>query len=167
MPIRFGAFIGQLVPYPELRDDFRFVESLGLEIGWIADHFTIPRVPDMLILEAWTTLAALAAAAAVRGRPGPEVAPDGCATRRRRRHAGRAERPVGRVPAEVPRAHGAAGRDLRRTRPRSSLPRALLLLGLGCRADLRIGRGDGGLHRPLRRGRGDGALLDALQPGAA
>jgi alkanesulfonate monooxygenase SsuD/methylene tetrahydromethanopterin reductase-like flavin-dependent oxidoreductase (luciferase family) len=59
--VRFGAFIGQLVPYPELRDDFRFAESLGLEVGWVADHFAIPRVPDMLILEAWTTLAALAA----------------------------------------------------------------------------------------------------------
>jgi alkanesulfonate monooxygenase SsuD/methylene tetrahydromethanopterin reductase-like flavin-dependent oxidoreductase (luciferase family) len=60
MRIRFGAFIGQLVPYPELRDDFLFVESLGLEVGWIADHFAIPGAPDMPILEAWTTLAALA-----------------------------------------------------------------------------------------------------------
>ena len=61
MAVRFGAFIGQLVPYPELLDDFRFAESLGLEIGWIADHFAIPRIEDLPILEAWTTLAALAA----------------------------------------------------------------------------------------------------------
>src|SRR2546428_149774 len=27
MPIRFGAFIGQLVPYPDLRDDF--LDSAG------------------------------------------------------------------------------------------------------------------------------------------
>ncbi len=60
MPVRFGAFIGQFVPYPDLRDDFRFVESLGLEVGWVADHFGFPG-RDMLILECWTTMAALAA----------------------------------------------------------------------------------------------------------
>jgi alkanesulfonate monooxygenase SsuD/methylene tetrahydromethanopterin reductase-like flavin-dependent oxidoreductase (luciferase family) len=60
VPVRFGAFIGQFVPYPELKDDFRFVESLGLEVGWVADHFGFPG-RDMLILECWTTMAALAA----------------------------------------------------------------------------------------------------------
>jgi alkanesulfonate monooxygenase SsuD/methylene tetrahydromethanopterin reductase-like flavin-dependent oxidoreductase (luciferase family) len=58
--IRFGAMLLQAVPYPELRDDSRFAESLGLDVAWIADHFGVPSAPDLPLLEAWTTLGALA-----------------------------------------------------------------------------------------------------------
>jgi alkanesulfonate monooxygenase SsuD/methylene tetrahydromethanopterin reductase-like flavin-dependent oxidoreductase (luciferase family) len=59
--LRFGAFLFQVVEYPLLLDDARFVESLGLDNLWLADHFMWPPRPDMPILECWTTLAALAA----------------------------------------------------------------------------------------------------------
>lgn len=60
MPVRFGATIVQVVPFQELRDDFVFVESIGLDNGWLIDQFWIDGVPDVPLLEAWTTLAALA-----------------------------------------------------------------------------------------------------------
>jgi alkanesulfonate monooxygenase SsuD/methylene tetrahydromethanopterin reductase-like flavin-dependent oxidoreductase (luciferase family) len=48
----------QALSYPDLRDDVRFAESIGLDSAWLADQ----AVPDRLsILEAWTALAALAA----------------------------------------------------------------------------------------------------------
>ncbi|TMD03629.1 MAG: LLM class flavin-dependent oxidoreductase [Chloroflexi bacterium] len=59
MGIRFGVGMG-FVSYPALRDDFLFVESLGLERAWVADQYALPFAPDMPILEAWTALAALA-----------------------------------------------------------------------------------------------------------
>jgi alkanesulfonate monooxygenase SsuD/methylene tetrahydromethanopterin reductase-like flavin-dependent oxidoreductase (luciferase family) len=43
-----------------VRDDFRFVESLGIENGWVADHFAVDGAGDMAILEPWTLLAAVA-----------------------------------------------------------------------------------------------------------
>jgi alkanesulfonate monooxygenase SsuD/methylene tetrahydromethanopterin reductase-like flavin-dependent oxidoreductase (luciferase family) len=58
--LRFGAFLFQVVDYPLLLDDARFVESLGLDSIWLADHFMWGPRPDMPILECWTTLAALA-----------------------------------------------------------------------------------------------------------
>jgi alkanesulfonate monooxygenase SsuD/methylene tetrahydromethanopterin reductase-like flavin-dependent oxidoreductase (luciferase family) len=58
--IRFGAMLLQAVPYPQLRDDVLFAESIGLDGAWIADHFAVPALPDLPLLEAWTTLAALA-----------------------------------------------------------------------------------------------------------
>ena len=54
----FGLLTFQAVPYPDLRDDVRFAERIGLDACWLADQ----AVPDELpVLEAWTTLAALAA----------------------------------------------------------------------------------------------------------
>lgn len=61
MSVRFGATVVQLVPYPALRDDFLFVESIGLSNAWVIDQFGIDGVPEVPLLEAWTTLAALAA----------------------------------------------------------------------------------------------------------
>ncbi len=61
MPIRFGATIAQNVPYQELRDDFLFAESIGLDNAWVIDHFWIDGAPEVPLLEAWTTLAAVAA----------------------------------------------------------------------------------------------------------
>ena len=60
MAIRFGAMLLQAVPHPQLRDDVLFAESIGLDAAWIADHFAVPAAPDLPMLEAWTTFAALA-----------------------------------------------------------------------------------------------------------
>ena len=60
MSVRFGATICQLVPFPLLRDDFVFAESIGLDNAWVIDQFGIDGVPEVPLLEAWTTLAALA-----------------------------------------------------------------------------------------------------------
>jgi hypothetical protein len=58
--IRFGATIAPLVPYPLLRDDFRFAESLGSTTP--GDRPVLDRAgPRRRLLEAWTTLAALSA----------------------------------------------------------------------------------------------------------
>ncbi len=61
MPVRFGATIVQVVPYSLLRDDFVFVESIGLDNAWVIDQFWIDGAPEVPLLEAWTTLAAVAA----------------------------------------------------------------------------------------------------------
>jgi alkanesulfonate monooxygenase SsuD/methylene tetrahydromethanopterin reductase-like flavin-dependent oxidoreductase (luciferase family) len=60
VPVRFGATIGQFVPYPLLRDDFVFAEQIGLDNAWVIDHFSIDSVPELALLEAWTTLGGLA-----------------------------------------------------------------------------------------------------------
>lgn len=60
MPIRIGATIVQVVPFPLLRDDFVFAESIGLDNAWLIDQFEIDGEPEVPLLEAWTTLAALA-----------------------------------------------------------------------------------------------------------
>jgi alkanesulfonate monooxygenase SsuD/methylene tetrahydromethanopterin reductase-like flavin-dependent oxidoreductase (luciferase family) len=61
MDIRFGATIVQVIPFPEVLDDFLFAESIGLDNGWVIDQFGIDEAPDITLLEAWTTLAAVAA----------------------------------------------------------------------------------------------------------
>lgn len=60
MSVGFGATILQAVPFQALRDDFLFVESIGLDNGWVIDQFNIGSAPEVPLLEAWTTLAALA-----------------------------------------------------------------------------------------------------------
>jgi hypothetical protein len=59
MTIRFGATILQVVPFPLLRDDFAFAEALGLDNAWVIDQFRIDGMPQIPLLDAWTTLAAL------------------------------------------------------------------------------------------------------------
>lgn len=59
MPVRFGATICQIVPFPLLRDDFVFAESIGLDNAWVIDQFGIDGAPEVPLLEAWTTLAGL------------------------------------------------------------------------------------------------------------
>lgn len=61
MSVGFGATIIQLVPYQSLRDDFLFAESIGLDNAWVIDQFWIDGAPEVPLLEAWTTLAGLAA----------------------------------------------------------------------------------------------------------
>jgi alkanesulfonate monooxygenase SsuD/methylene tetrahydromethanopterin reductase-like flavin-dependent oxidoreductase (luciferase family) len=60
--VRFGATIIQVVAFPDLRDDFQFAESIGLDNAWVIDQFRIDGAPEMPLLEAWTTLAAVAVA---------------------------------------------------------------------------------------------------------
>ncbi len=57
-PLTFGVLTFQALPYAELRDDVRFVETIGLDSAWLADQAVPDRLP---VLEAWTSLAALAA----------------------------------------------------------------------------------------------------------
>ena len=61
MSIGFGATLAQLVHYEELRDDFLFAESIGLDNAWVIDQFAIDGFPEVPVLEAWATLAAVAA----------------------------------------------------------------------------------------------------------
>lgn len=56
--LRFGVLTFQALSYPALLDDVRFVESIGLDFVWLGDQ-TYPETQP--ILEAWTSLAALAA----------------------------------------------------------------------------------------------------------
>ena len=58
MPVRFGATIVQMVPFPLLADDFMFAESIGLDNAWVIDQFGIDGVPEVPLLEARTTAGA-------------------------------------------------------------------------------------------------------------
>ena len=60
MPVRFGATIIQTLSFEQLRDDFVFAESIGLDNAWVIDQFYIDGEPEVPLLEAWTTLAAVA-----------------------------------------------------------------------------------------------------------
>lgn len=60
MSIRFGATLIQVVPFSSLRDDCVFAESIGLDDAWVIDQFGIDGLPEVPLLEAWTTIAALA-----------------------------------------------------------------------------------------------------------
>lgn len=61
MSVGFGATIVQVVPYPALRGDFVFAESIGLDNAWVIDQFWLDDAREVDLLEAWTTLAAVAA----------------------------------------------------------------------------------------------------------
>jgi alkanesulfonate monooxygenase SsuD/methylene tetrahydromethanopterin reductase-like flavin-dependent oxidoreductase (luciferase family) len=59
--MRFSAVVLQNRPLDELRTDWTTVEDAGFDTIWVADHLmTFPQLGTLL--EAWTTLAALAAA---------------------------------------------------------------------------------------------------------
>ena len=75
MPVRFGATVVQVVPFPLLRDDFVFAESIGLDNAWVIDQFGIDGVPEVALLEAWTTLAALARETKFAGAFSDDVLP--------------------------------------------------------------------------------------------
>ena len=61
MSVGFGVTAIQMVPYPDLLEDVLFAESIGLDNAWVIDQFRIDGAPEVPLLEAWTTLAALAA----------------------------------------------------------------------------------------------------------
>jgi F420-dependent oxidoreductase-like protein len=60
--VRFSIWPNTTKPWPELLDLARHGEATGWDGVWIADHF-MPNGPDLTapMLEAWTTIAALAA----------------------------------------------------------------------------------------------------------
>ena len=60
--LSFDVFRSQALAWPELLADVRLLESSGAGTLWVLDHFAWPARPDWGILEAWTGLAALAAA---------------------------------------------------------------------------------------------------------
>jgi alkanesulfonate monooxygenase SsuD/methylene tetrahydromethanopterin reductase-like flavin-dependent oxidoreductase (luciferase family) len=60
-PLRFGIMVLQNLPYPELVEHYQYIETLGFDNAWVADHFVDPYVPDKPWFDAWTILAALAA----------------------------------------------------------------------------------------------------------
>lgn len=68
--LRFGVITDQSIPFAELRDDWLFVESLGIDNLWLGDHISLPRMPQRPYLECWATLAALAESTS-RVRIGP------------------------------------------------------------------------------------------------
>lgn len=61
MSARFGATVVQVGAFANVLDDFRFAESIGLDNAWVIDQFGVDEAPEVSLLEAWTTLAAVAA----------------------------------------------------------------------------------------------------------
>lgn len=58
--LRFGVMTIQNVPWPTLVERWRYLDDLGFDSAWVADHFTNPWYPNESWLEAWTLLSALA-----------------------------------------------------------------------------------------------------------
>jgi alkanesulfonate monooxygenase SsuD/methylene tetrahydromethanopterin reductase-like flavin-dependent oxidoreductase (luciferase family) len=59
--LRFGFITAQNAPWPALVERWRYLERLGFDTAWVADHFVNPNEPTQSWLEAWTLLAGLAA----------------------------------------------------------------------------------------------------------
>ena len=61
MDLRFGIVTGQARPFATILEDWLLIEELGFDNAWLIDHFSPDFHPNGPWLEAWTTLAALAA----------------------------------------------------------------------------------------------------------
>jgi len=59
--VRFDMFAWQVTSWPILRDDVRYLETLDIGTVWLGDAYAMPPTHGGAVLEAWTTLAALAA----------------------------------------------------------------------------------------------------------
>ena len=59
--VRFDMFAWQVVPWSVLLDDAHYLETVGIGTLWLGDAYAMPPAHDGPVLEAWTTLAALAA----------------------------------------------------------------------------------------------------------
>jgi len=57
---KFDMFEWQVVPWSVMLDDVRYLETLGAGTVWIGDSYVLPPAYGDSVLEAWTTLAALA-----------------------------------------------------------------------------------------------------------
>ena len=58
--LRFGFLTVQNAPWPTMIERWRFLEALGFDSVWLADHFVNPNEPAQPWFEGWTLLAALA-----------------------------------------------------------------------------------------------------------
>jgi len=61
LDLRFGIVTGQARPFATILEDWLLIEELGFDNAWLIDHFSPDFHPNGPWLEAWTTLAALAA----------------------------------------------------------------------------------------------------------
>src|SRR5579871_1642520 len=59
--VRFDMFLWQVVPWSVMRDDVHYIESLGIGTVWLGDAYLMPAGYGNNVLEAWTSLGALAA----------------------------------------------------------------------------------------------------------
>jgi alkanesulfonate monooxygenase SsuD/methylene tetrahydromethanopterin reductase-like flavin-dependent oxidoreductase (luciferase family) len=59
--LRFGIITLQNLPWSELAEQWQYIEQLGFDSAWVADHFVNPYRPGQDWFDGWTTLAALAA----------------------------------------------------------------------------------------------------------
>jgi len=59
--LKFGICTDQNLPWPTLRDHWRYYEELGFESLWDCDHYQQPSKPAGPYFEGWTLLSALAA----------------------------------------------------------------------------------------------------------
>ena len=59
--VRFDMFAWQVVPWPVLCADVRYLETLDIGTVWLGDAYAMPPAHGGSVLEVWTTLAALAA----------------------------------------------------------------------------------------------------------
>jgi len=59
--LRFGIWIPQMTPWPEIAERWQHFEALGFDSVWVVDHFVNPYQPTGHWFEGWTLLAALAA----------------------------------------------------------------------------------------------------------
>ncbi len=58
--LRFGVFTGQVIPFMELVQAWKYCEEAGFDSIWVADHFAHWNEGLEPFWECWTTLAALA-----------------------------------------------------------------------------------------------------------
>jgi len=58
---RFGFLTVQNAPWDALVERWRYLEELGFDAAWVADHFVNPNDPAQPWFEGWTALAGLAA----------------------------------------------------------------------------------------------------------
>jgi alkanesulfonate monooxygenase SsuD/methylene tetrahydromethanopterin reductase-like flavin-dependent oxidoreductase (luciferase family) len=58
--VRFDMLTWQVVPWPVMRDDVLYLETLDIGTVWLGDGYAMPAAYGGSVLEAWTTLAALA-----------------------------------------------------------------------------------------------------------
>jgi len=58
--LRFGVITIQNVPWPTLVERWQYLDELGFDSAWVADHFTNHRERAEPWLECWTLLSALA-----------------------------------------------------------------------------------------------------------
>lgn len=58
--LHFGIMTLQNLPWPTLLQRWRLLDASTFDSAWVADHFVSARLPNMLWLDGWTLLAALA-----------------------------------------------------------------------------------------------------------